>query len=109
MVLAPWPDKQIGHIPAVVSGFLRTTNFLCASIMPISLITDGALMVVIHNFTFRSIPFQIHTELYLFFKKIDKMAAGGHFGCPQITFDRISGHFRSIRNFFLSNSSEIFG
>ena len=29
------------------------------------------------------------------------MAAGGHFGCPQVTFDRISGHFRSIRNFLL--------
>ena len=29
------------------------------------------------------------------------MATGGHFGCPQITFDRISGHFRSIRNFYL--------
>ena len=28
------------------------------------------------------------------------MAAGGHFGCQKITFDRISGHFRSIRNFF---------
>ena len=28
------------------------------------------------------------------------MAAGGHFGCPKLTFDRISGHFRSIRNFF---------
>ena len=28
------------------------------------------------------------------------MAAGGHFGCPQITFDRITGHFRSIRKFF---------
>ena len=28
------------------------------------------------------------------------MAAGGHFGCPQITFDHISGHFRSICNFF---------
>ena len=28
------------------------------------------------------------------------MAVGGHFGCPQITFDRIFGHFRSIRNFF---------
>ena len=27
------------------------------------------------------------------------MAAGGHFGCPKITFDLISGHFRSIRNF----------
>ena len=46
--------------------------------------------------------FQIHTELYLFFKIFDKMASGGHFGCPQITFDRISGHFRSIRNLFLN-------
>ena len=36
-------------------------------------------------------PFQIHTELYLIF---DKMVAGGHFGCPQITFDRISGHWQ---------------
>ena len=31
------------------------------------------------------------------------MAVGGHFGCPQITFDRISGHFRSICNFFFLN------
>ena len=36
----------------------------------------------------------------IFFLIFDKMAAGGHFGCPQITFDRISGHFRSIFNFF---------
>ena len=27
------------------------------------------------------------------------MAAGGHFGCPKITFDRISGHFRSLSKF----------
>ena len=27
-----------------------------------------------------------------------KMAAGGNFGCPKFTFDRISGHFRSLRN-----------
>ena len=27
-----------------------------------------------------------------------KMAAGGHFGWPKITFDRISRYFRSIRN-----------
>ena len=26
------------------------------------------------------------------------MAAGAHFGCQKFTFDRISGHFRSIRN-----------
>ena len=33
-------------------------------------------------------PFQIHT-FFIF----DKMAVGGHLGCPKITFDRISGHF----------------
>ena len=27
------------------------------------------------------------------------MAAVGHFGCPKFTFDRISGHFRSMPNF----------
>ena len=37
----------------------------------------------------------------IFFKVFDKMVAGGHFGCPQITFDCVSGHLRSIRNFFL--------
>ena len=44
-------------------------------------------------------PCQIHTELNYFCLIFDKMATGGHFGCPQITFDRFSGHFRSIRNF----------
>ena len=29
------------------------------------------------------------------------MAAVGHFVCPKLTFDSISGHFRSMRNFFL--------
>ena len=30
------------------------------------------------------------------------MAAGAHFEFPKFTFDRISGHFRSIRNFFFN-------
>ena len=29
----------------------------------------------------------------------DRYGTGGHFGCPKFTFDRISGHFRSIQNF----------
>ena len=33
------------------------------------------------------------------FEIFDKMADVGHFGCPKFTFDRISGHFRSICNF----------
>ena len=36
----------------------------------------------------------------IFFEIFDKMAAVGHFGCPKFTFDRIPGHFRSIRFFF---------
>ena len=35
----------------------------------------------------------------LFFEFFYKMAAGGHFGCPKITFDLISIQFTSIRNF----------
>ena len=35
-----------------------------------------------------------------FLEIFDKMAAVGHFGCPKFTFDRNSGHFRSIQNFF---------
>ena len=66
-------------------------------------------------------PFQIDTQLFgcpkftldhisghfrsiqIFLHLFYKMAAGGYFGCPKITFtftfDRFSGHFRSIRNF----------
>ena len=29
-----------------------------------------------------------------------KMAAGGHFGCPKLTFNGISGHFRSTQILF---------
>ena len=43
-----------------------------------------------------SIAFLAISDQYAFFHK---MAASGHFGLPKITFDRISRHFRSIRNF----------
>ena len=29
----------------------------------------------------------------IYFEIFDKMAAVGHFGCPKVTFDGISGHF----------------
>ena len=45
-------------------------------------------------------PFHINTQLLFFWFFFHKMAAGGHFGWPKITFDRISRHFRSIHNFF---------
>ena len=38
-----------------------------------------------------------YTTLFIF-EIFDKMDHVGHFGCPNFTFDRISGHFRSICN-----------
>ena len=43
-------------------------------------------------------PFHIETQL-CYFEIFDKMSDVGHFGCPNFTYDRISGHFRSLRNF----------
>ena len=37
------------------------------------------------------------------------MAAGAHFWRPKFTFDRISGHFRSIRNFIFFESFDQYG
>ena len=51
------------------------------------------------NFWSHFWPFQIDMQLY-FLEISHKMAAVGHFGCPKCTFDRISGHFRSILNLF---------
>ena len=53
-------------------------------------------MLKIH-FQWHFWPFQINTKLFL--KLFYKMATGAHFGCPRLTFDHISGHFRLIRNF----------
>ena len=47
-----------------------------------------------------SVAFLAISDQYeAFFKMFYKMAAGAHFGCAKLTFDRISGHFRSICNF----------
>ena len=54
-------------------------------------------MTRIRNFLQES---DVESDQYgIVFNIFDKMAAGAHFGCPKFTFDRISGHFRSIRNF----------
>ena len=49
-----------------------------------------------------SIVFLVILDRYatlILFKFFDKMAAVGHFGCPKFTFEHISGHYRSIRNY----------
>ena len=47
-----------------------------------------------------SVAFLAISDQYeTFFNFFYKMATGAHFGCPKFTFDRISGHFRSIGHF----------
>ena len=46
------------------------------------------------------ITFLAILEQYRFFFLFIFFTAGGHFGCPKITFDLISIHFTSINNFF---------
>ena len=55
----------------------------------------SAILDVRNHFGSHFWPFLINTDFFFFYK----MAAGGHFGCPKITFDLISIHFTSIRNF----------
>ena len=95
-------DRNSGHFRSIQNLFSRwpfwmSENHFGSHFWPFQ-IDRPFWMSEIHS-RWHFWPFQIHTELYLFFKIFDKMAAGGHFGCPQITFDRISGHFRSICNF----------
>ena len=47
-----------------------------------------------------SIAFLVISNQYAIYILLHKMAAGGHFGRPKITFDRISRHFTLIRNLY---------
>ena len=80
-----------------------------------------------NHFRLHFSPFQINTQLFFFLKMFSKWPPAAilddrkslsiaflaisdqyatffffNFGLPKITFDRISHHFRSIRNFFIN-------
>ena len=78
------------------SPFLINTQlwFLFTKWLPAAILDDRKSLSI----TFLAISDQYATLIFF-----HKMAAGGHFGWPKITFECISGHFRSIRNFFFLN------
>ena len=100
------------HVKALQAG--QSSQGTSEPITPAAILDDRKSLLIGFFFTkwlpaailddqnhFRShfSPFQINTHflLLIFFHK---MAANGHFGWQKITFDRISRHFGSIRNFF---------
>ena len=54
-----------------------------------------------NHFVSHFLPFQINTTIFIFGKFLYKMAAASHFGCPKITFGRISGHWINAKLFLI--------
>ena len=86
--------------------FWMSENHIRSHFWPFQTNTQLFLNFILQNRCRRSFWMsEIHfgSHFWLFYINtyfiFNKMAAGGHFGCPKITFDLISGHFRSIRNF----------
>ena len=67
--------------------------YFCSAKLPPAAILDDRKSLLIAFLTISDIC------ATFFLKFVHKIATGGHFGWPKITFDRISHHFRSIRNF----------
>ena len=92
-----WPFwRSENHFRSHFSPFQINTQFLFLFFftkwLPAAILDDRKSLLI----AFLSISYQYAS----FFSH--KIAAGGHFGCPKITFLRISCHFRSIHNFFFS-------
>ena len=79
------------HFWSHFSPFQININFCFTKWLPATILDDRKSISI----AFLAISDQYAT---FFFRK---MAASCHFGWPKITFDRISRHFRSIRNFYL--------
>ena len=50
-----------------------------------------------HFFSISFLAISDRCTTLIFFEIFDKMATVGHFGCPKLTLDHISGYFRSIQ------------
>ena len=88
-----WPKITFNRISRHFRS-MRNFNFCFTKWLPAAILDDRKALSI----AFLAISDQ-YANFYLFFHK---MAACGHFGGPIITFDRISRHFRSIRNFFFT-------
>ena len=61
------------------------------------------ILDVQNSFSIAFLAILYQNGILICFEIFDKMAAGGNFGCSRFTFDRISGHNRSIWIYFLQN------
>ena len=91
-----WPFWMTeNHFRSHFSSIRSIRNFLFVWIFS-QIRQRRPFLMTENHFRLHFSPFQINTQLFIFFYKIGD---AGHFGWPKITFHRISRHFRSIRNF----------
>ena len=81
-------DHISGHFRSIQNFFLFFTKWLPVAILDVRKSLSISFLSISHRYA-----------TLIFLEIFDKMADVGHFGCPNFTFDRISGHFRSICNF----------
>ena len=81
------------HFWSHFSPFEINTQFLFIYLFP----QNAAILDDRKSLSIAFLAISDHYATLIFF--FHKMAHGGHFGWPKITFDRISRLFRSIRNF----------
>ena len=97
-----WPPALILDIRNSLSiGFLAILDRY-ATLIFFEILTKwlpSAILYVRNSLPIAFVAILDQYGIFIFLEIFDKMAVVGHFGCPKFTFDRISGHFRSILNF----------
>ena len=90
-------DRNSGHFRSIQNFFFRQPFWMCENHFG----SHFWPFQIDRPFCSLSMAFLAISDRYatFFFEIFDKMGAGGHLECPQITFDSISGHFRSIGRF----------
>ena len=84
-------DLISGHFRSI-RNFIFIGNFLTKWL-------PSAILDVRNSLSIEFLATLDQYGILFYFEFFHKMAAGGNFGCSKITFDWISGHFRSIGHF----------
>ena len=100
--LTKWPPARILDVRNSLSIAFLAISDRYATLIFLKILTKwlpSAILDVRNSLPIVFLAILDQYEILFLLEIFDKMAAVGHFGCPKFTFDRISGHFRSIRNF----------
>ena len=100
--LTKWPPALILDVRNSLSIAFLAISDRCKTLFFWEILTKwlpSAILDVRNSLPIVFLAILDQCGIFIFLNFFDKMSAVGRFGCPKFTFDRISGHFRSIRKF----------